>query len=238
MRDLVFLPINLIKEAEQEGWLRSLAYFVRCKSLYQNNTHYNYSLRTLGERIKCSPACLSVHLKVLEGKGLIRFHSGNLTFLGLWKLRTKWKWATIGVPVDFKNQHDVLRCQIIRFNLNEQQHKISNNGLLNWRGGFVPSTKAEKDESCYAGLSVNRIGELIGRTRATGSRIRQKLSSLNYLSVRRVYSVLYSGVSYSDYIFMRNNVIIPYYSFYKEGRICVQRRCMMEYTPPIVCIKN
>ena len=66
MRSVVFLPIQLIKDADNEYWLRSLAYFVRLKSLYKNNTHYGFTLRSLAERIGCSPACLSFHLKILE----------------------------------------------------------------------------------------------------------------------------------------------------------------------------
>lgn len=115
MRSTVFLPVALIKKANDDGWLRSLAYFVRLKSLYKNNTHYNYSLRSLAAAIKCSPACLSVHLRELMGRGLVRHHAGNITFLGFKKLQELYKPATIGVPVDFKNQYDLVRGQIIRF---------------------------------------------------------------------------------------------------------------------------
>ena len=188
MRDTVFLPINLIKEAEQEGWLRSLAYFVRCKSLYQNNTHYNFSLRTLGERIKCSPACLSVHLKVLEGKGLVRLHSGNITFSGLKKMQSRYGLKNMGVPVNWKNQHDILRGQIIRFNLTAQSYNIQRSGLQKWERGFIPLTKDEKTNSSYAGLSAKGIGKLFDRSGGSGSRIRKKLQELNQFSVTRVYS--------------------------------------------------
>lgn len=229
MRDLVFLPINLIKEAEQDGWLRSLAYFVRCKSLYQNNTHYNFSLRTLGERIKCSPACLSAHLKVLEGKGLITYHSGNITFSGLRKMQSRYSLKNVGVPVDFKNQHDILRGQIIRFNLSAQSYNIRKSGIQLWRKGFVPITKDEKANSSYTGLSAKRIGSLFNRSAGSGSRIRKKLKDLTQFSVTPVYSVLFDKTSLIDFKNMRKQFTIPPYSFYREGRILIQRRSCMEY---------
>lgn len=234
MRDTVFLPINLIKEAEQQGWLRSLAYFVRCKSLYQNNTHYNYSLRTLGERIKCSPACLSVHLKVLSDKGLISYHSGNITFSGLRKMQSTYGLKNVGVPVDFKNQHDILRGQIIRFNLSAQSHNISKTDLQNWKGGFVPFTKVEKGNSCYVGLSAKGVGNLFALSAGSGSRIRCKLKKINHLSVKPVYSVLFDNISLINFRNMRNEFIIPAYSFLKEGRVLVQRRPCMEYIGSIL----
>lgn len=229
MRDIVFIPIRLIKEAEQDNWLRSASYFVRLKSLHKNNTHYNFSLRSLAEKIKCSPACLAHHLKVLESKGLLRYHANNITFLGLYKMQEKFGSKAIGVPVNFKNQNDLLRSQIIRFNLTSQEHSIKKAGIQKRNKGFVPLTRIEKFSSSYVGLSSKGIGKLLGLSAGSGSRIRSKLERLQIFSVNRVYSVLYEKISLADFKNLRNSFIIPAYSFYREGRVLIERRPCMKY---------
>lgn len=229
MRDLVYLPIGLIKVSDAEYWERSLAYFVKLKSLYRNNTHYNFSLRSLGEKIKCSPACLSHHLKILEQKGLIKFHSKNITFIGLKKLSGIYGINNIAVPVDFKNQLDLLRAQIIRFNLTAQTHRIKKSGIQQRKKGFVPLTRFEKMNSSYVGLSAKGIGNLFGLSQASGSRIRKKLSDMGLISVNRMYSVLLKGIDKRDFNQLRNGFDIPYYSFIRDGKVLIERRPLMEY---------
>lgn len=229
MRDLVFIPIKLIKDAEEGGWLRSLGYFVRMKSLYKNNTYYNYSLRGLAEKLECSPACLSHHVKVLKSKNLIYQHDKNITFCGLKKLQKLYDTNNIGIPVDTKNQYDILRCQIIRFNLSSQQYRIRKSGIQISNLLNVPLTRIEKTQSSYTGLSAKGIGALFYLTGATGSRIRKKLNDLGYLFCKRVYSVLYDNKTYSDFINLKRSCIIPVYSRYVDGAIIVERRMYMEY---------
>lgn len=229
MRDLVFIPIKLIKDAEEGGYLRSLGYFVRMKSLYKNSVHYNYSLRSLADKLECSPACLSHHIKVLKSKNLIYQHANNLTFLGLNKLQKLHGVNNIGIPVDPKNQYDVLRCQIIRFNLSSQQYRIRKSGIQKSNLLNVPLTKTEKAQSSYTGLSAKGIGALFYLTGATGSRIRKKLNNLGYLFCKRVYSVLYDNKTHTDYINLKREAIIPIYSRYVDGAIIVERRMYMKY---------
>lgn len=229
MRDLVFLPVNLIKLAEQESWSRSLSYFIKMKALYQNNTHYNYSLRTLSDKIKCSPACLSYHIKLLQKKNLIVFNHGNVTFLGLKKLSFIYGDRSIGVPVDFKNQLDLLRSQLVRFNLASQRYNIKKSEIKMLQGNTVPFSKKEKTKSCYTGLSAVGFGKIINLSKSSGSRIRKKLCDLGVLIVDRVFSVLFDGIDKSTYINLRNTFQIPNYSLFKNGRILVQRRCAIQY---------
>lgn len=230
MRDKVYLPIDLIKTADNEYWGRSLAYFVRLKSLYKNNTHYNFSLRSLAEKAKCSPACLSFHLKVLKEKGLVITHAGNITFAGLWKMQKSHRYRNIAVPVNFKNQYDILRGQIIRFNLSAQEHNIKKSGIqLRKRKQGVPFSKTEMTQSCYPGLSAAGVGNLLGLSTMTGSRVREKLENFGLLSVQRVYSILFQGISERDYRNMKWGGDIPQYSFWKQGRVLVERRPQMKY---------
>lgn len=233
MRSLVYLPVELLKKADNEGWLRSCAYFVRLKSLYKNNTHYNFSLRSLSSKVKCSTGCLSFHLKVLHQKGLIVYHGRNVTFLGVRKildLMGKKQMRNIAVPVDPINQYDILRCQIIRFNLSAQEYNIRKSGRQIQNFGDVPHTRREKTESCYVGLSALGVGNLFGLSGASGSRIRKKLANLHLLKLRRMFSVLYENVSLKHFNSMKWTGAIPVYSRYVEGRILVEKRYSIKYT--------
>ncbi len=232
MRDLVFLPVELIKDANEEGWLRSASYFVRMKSLHWNNTHYNFSLRSLSSKLGCSPACLSHHIEVLKQKGLVRLHSGNMCFLGLKKMRVVYGYKTIGVPVDCKNQLSSLRCQIIRFNLCSQQFKIKKSELhIRRKGGILPTKKSAKASVNYPGLSAKGSGSLFGLSISSGSRIRRKLSDLGFIKCERVYSILFKNKSIAEYRNLRNNLVIPFYSFLSNGSIVVERQPYMEHIP-------
>lgn len=84
--------------------------------------------------------------------------------------------------------------------------------------------------SSYVGLSAKGVGNLFNLSAGSGSRIRGKLSKLNQLSVKPVYSVLFENVSLINFKNMRNEFVIPAYSFFKEGRILVQKRPSMNYT--------
>jgi hypothetical protein len=127
-RSTVYLPIKLINQANNENWLRSLAYLVRLKAAYKNPTFFKFSLRKVAASIKCSPACLAFHLKVLEQHGLVRFHSSNLTVTGYRALERMFRTKRFtGVTVDIKNQYDILRSLIIKFNLQRQEYRMRKN---------------------------------------------------------------------------------------------------------------
>lgn len=228
LRKVVFIPVGLIKKADNEYWLRSLAYYVRLKSLYKNNTHFNFTLRSLADRVKCSPACLSFHLKELNKYGLLRYHVNNLTFVGLRKLQEIYKPASVGVPVEAKNQYDILRGQIIRFNLSAQAYNIRKSGIQK-QCGNVPFSKSEKINSCYVGLSAEGIGNLFGLSNGSGSRIRKKLNTLRIIRSVRVFSTIYSNTTLDHYLYLKYGGLIPIYSRYVEGDIIVERRMKMEY---------
>lgn len=230
MRHTVFLPVALVKKANNEGWLRSLAYFVRLKSLYKNNTHYGFTLRSLAARVKCSPGCLSFHLKELNSKGLLRYHDKNVTFIGLDKIKDIDKKPTvIGISVNFKHQYDILRGQIIRLNLSAQKFNIRKHEIQLQRPRVVPHNRTESANSCYTGLSALGVGNLFGLTGATGSRIRKKLDLLGQFRCYRVFSVIMRNISLKQYEDMRWIGTIPIYSRYIDGDIVIQKRMRMEY---------
>lgn len=241
MRGTVFIPVKLIKEANDKGWLRELAYFVRMKSLYVNNTHYGYSLRSLGERLNVTPACLSHYIKNLKYRGLTVEHSGNMTFLGWRKLRSKYGDKFIGVPVDHENQLDLLRAQLIRFNLSSQKYNMKRAGVQKCQPTETPDLISERFNSCYAGLSAHGCGRVWGVSKSHGALIRKKLIASGILTAVRRYGLFCvpsggtfggtppAGVLRTALRQMQTAGTAPPYAFVKHGRIYVERRMELEY---------
>lgn len=236
LREVVFLPVKLIKQANEENWFRSLAYFVRMKSLYVNNTHYGYNLRSLAKKLNCSPACLSYHIKELRIRGLVVDHSGNMTFKGLRKLGADWGYKAIGIPVDHTNQLDLLRAQIIRFNLQQQEYNIKKSGVQQCPRDQVPNTFSERMYSCYAGLSASGFGRLLKVSKTHGAAIRAKLIQIGLLTSERRFCRLIasggpSGGGPADGLLkeMKRQGLMPMYAFIRDGYIVVQRRMELKY---------
>lgn len=241
VRNLVFIPIKLIKEAHQQDWLRSLAYFVRLKSLYVNNTHYNFNLRNLSKKLNCSPACLSHHLKLLIRRGLVVEHSGNISFRGLRKISELYGPKNIAVPIDHANQLDLLRAQIIRFNLATQEYNIRKSGVQKCpRRNQTPNTRSERMYSCYAGLSAPGFGKVLGLSASQGAALRSKMIQLGLLSFRRRYSIeiasggpsgegLSDGVLRTALIQMKRRGLVKPYAFIQDGEIMIERRMELRY---------
>jgi hypothetical protein len=240
LRDTVFIPVKLIKEANEQNWLRELAYFVRMKSLYVNNTHYGYNLRSLGERLNCTPSCLSHYIKHLKHRDLIVQHSGNMTFRGWKKLRSMYGDKFIGVPVDHENQLNLLRAQIIRFNLSSQNYHIKRTGVQKCQPSETPDIISERFNSCYTGLSAHGFGRVLGVSKSQGALIRKNLvASGILLAVRRYGFFVPSGGPFGGtpsagalraaLIQMKTAGTAPPYAFVKNGHIMVERRMELEY---------
>lgn len=241
LRNLVFIPVKLIKQAHEEDWLLSLAYFVRMKSLYVNNTHYGFSLRSLGGRLGVSPATLGNHLRTLTKNGLVEKHAGNITFKGYRPLRRLFGANFIGVPVDHKNQLTLLRAQLIRFNLSGQKYNIKRSGVQKCQPAATPNTFSETINSCYAGLSAKGFGKVLGLSAAQGATIRAHMIRLKILSFQRRYSKLFlpfgdasgggpsGGVLRTALIQGKIHGFVPSYAFLKYGSVWVERRMELEY---------
>lgn len=236
LRSVVFLPVKLIKQAHSEDWLRSLAYFVRMKSLYVNNTHYGFNLRGLAKKLNCSPACLSHHLKALRSRGLVADHSGNLTFSGLKKISAIYGGKNIGVPVDHKNQFVLIRSQLIRFNLATQEYNIRKTGVQKCPRLQTPNDFSERFYSCYTGLSAAGFGKVLGLSASQGTALRAYMIKLGIISAQRRYSVLGTsgeapsgGVLRTALIQMKRQGLMPSYAFLKDGKIWQERRMELAY---------
>lgn len=233
VRDIVFLPIDLIYKAHNEGWTRSLGYFVRLKSLYKNSVHYKFTLNSLAKRVKCSPATLKQHLDVLSQFDLFECRDGNICFKGRERLKKQFGNKLMAVKVHQKKQTNLLRALIIRFKLAQQQYKIEKSGMhIRKKGAFVLWKFSEMAlRSNYTGLSNESIGSLYGLSKASGSRIKKGLKEMNLLDVERVYAIFDRSRLYSksEYEMLRITGSIPYHSSFRNGYILIEVRSSIKY---------
>lgn len=70
---------QLMQHYADQRRMRDLAFYVKLKGLYKNSTIYNFSVRKLSNKMDMSPSTIHGYLKRLEGDGLLRKHSNNLT---------------------------------------------------------------------------------------------------------------------------------------------------------------
>src|SRR6185312_12105258 len=232
LRTVVFIPVKLIKQAHEEDWLRSLAYFVRMKSLYGNNIHYGTALRGLAVKLGCSPACLSYYLKDLKYRGLITEHAGNICFKGMRKLSVLFGAKNIGVRVDHKNQYDIVRAQLIRFNLAQQEHNIKKSGVQKCPRRETPFNLSERMNSCYAGLSAAGFGKVLGLSPAHGSAIRSKLIDMGLICSHRRWSILFASGGPCGELFLRKmkrQGLVPNYAIIRDDKVMVERRMELKW---------
>jgi hypothetical protein len=226
----VNIPVKLIESANNEGWLRSLGYFVRLKAAFKKPTFYNFSLRKASEAIKCSPATLAHHLRVLEAEGLIRYHSGNLTCMGKKELKKRFGCKKVErVAVSKENGFDFLRAVIININLRRQAFQSRRNEGRTTTPSFVPRSAKISYFRDYVGLSCYKIGKLISLSQSSGFRIKRKLEKIGVIKSERREVTLFYGVSLSEYYNLKRNFMIPSYSFYREGHIVQPLHCRIEY---------
>lgn len=79
----VALPVGLVDVANQEGWVRSLAYYLLAKNVYKNASIYNFSLRKLGSVLNINHVSARYHYNIWKKNGLVKLHSNNtLVFCG------------------------------------------------------------------------------------------------------------------------------------------------------------
>lgn len=72
----------LIDKAIEEGWTKQLSYYLHISSLFGNSIIYNYSSRSLAEKMGCSKSAIHSNVNFLLKKGLLRkCNSGNLICL-------------------------------------------------------------------------------------------------------------------------------------------------------------
>ncbi len=81
------LPYGIVDMAIAEGWVRPLAYYCHIITLFGNGIIYNYSSRTLGEKLGRSHNAVNENVKFLLNKGLLTLDGNHLKSVSVSKIR-------------------------------------------------------------------------------------------------------------------------------------------------------
>lgn len=208
----VYLPLKVVRNAIEQKWDNSLAYYCILKKLYTKPIIYNFSLRKLGATIKCSPTTLSHHIKILSEKGLLSVKNGNLCLKGTRTLNKEVK--SILIPIkscsNKTEQLSYIRYGVVKRNLDIQHKEITlKKAILTIQENVKMTVKTAKkliklrnkqktEISVYANLvlSNKKFGSLCNRSQSTGSKL-QKLFNNNGLIESNKNVVKYSDDFFS-----------------------------------------
>jgi len=158
-----WIPVSMLEDANHDNWLQSLAYFIMLKSKYQNQTIYAYKPKKIADLLGISYNTACYHLNVLEQKGLIKRHCGNLTLLGVEKQKKLFLnekkfvsklLTSILIAKDKKTQIDNIRAAIVILNLRRQSYVHNKKSeTLHYSScpikGNITKSEYEKMKYCY-----------------------------------------------------------------------------------------
>lgn len=113
---------TLIEQAISERWINSLAVFYSIKCKYKNSSIYNYSSRTLAEKLDINHNAINKHIRVLKQKGLIKQYSANITLIST---KAKHK-CTLNINKESSQEEirNELRFKILEQNFRRQKYVI------------------------------------------------------------------------------------------------------------------
>lgn len=202
--------------------MRTLAYFIKLRSVHSNGIFYKYSIRKLSNTLNCSPACLSHHLKIMSKNGLISLNNGNLKCIGRDAMFKLYKSATFPVKLsaDRKNQLTLLKSTLLIRKLKLEnkaieakkaiikmhKSKFTKHGdakvLLMLERKFIKQSgnAVEISLSNNLMLSNNSIGKLINRSKSTGLRLQKELNRLGVIkSSKNTVQIEFKPISFREF---------------------------------------
>lgn len=80
------LPYAVVDLAISQGWTRELAYYLHITSSFGNGVVYNYSTRTLADKLGVSKSVINKTVNFLLESGMMRMQGDNLVGVSLKKL--------------------------------------------------------------------------------------------------------------------------------------------------------
>lgn len=200
-----WLPFVTVSQSFDEGWERSLVFFLQLRQLHKKPIIYNYSYKSLSKQLNCSLGTIKRHLLILIEKGLVSVNNKNLCLTGTTRLLKTFRSFLVPVILspDRKIQLSYLRYVLVKRNLRlqEKAHQKALN-IINYHKGFVRGLtskqvkgliKSEQALVAKTGIPVGKglrsdfllsnvkIGALCGRGLFTGLKIQKAFNELGLI---------------------------------------------------------
>ena len=225
-KSTINLPIMLLHEANADGWLLQLSFFVRLKSYYSNSIFYNSRLISLSKELNVPVPTLSRYIKFLTAKGLLSKHHGNLCCLGNTKIKSNYEKCSfsIQIPIDHDNQLIVLRSAILELNLKGQQYHIDKSVSAKYSKKKIYKTFKERYDNTrkYTGLSIMGISRLLNISKTAAMIYKNKAVSIGLMTAKTKRFVHATGESYEGFCHFKKALHYSYcnvYYFRRTGSI-------------------
>lgn len=199
-----------------EGWLTSLCYFTWLKKAHKKPIFYNYTLRSVSDKIKCSPATLLHHLNILKAHGLISTQYGNLFLKGSTALKKEHKSFLVPVMV-CNNKADqitalrfvlpkrklhiedrviTLKKNIISFNKGEFLEPLEFARAVKWRKKYMGrGVDVETSLRDKLTLSNAQLGQLCNRSTRTAIKIQKAFNKLGLVKTQSNWELVDRGLN-------------------------------------------
>lgn len=208
---------NMIESAIDNNWLLSLAFFYKLKVNFVNSIIYNYSLRSLANKLNISHNTVRKHISILLKYDLVSLSSGHLKlsplksiikkyrlkgeFLCTLLLRkestlTEIKYFLYGKIIEKKSRQQIyasmFRDQDLRVKINSDEQRTKN-ALFSYESlsGIIKTTKS----------TIKKILEFLVETNIISKNLNikkiLKIKFKEYLHMKQIYS-LYNGYFYKD----------------------------------------
>lgn len=232
------LKINytLITQFENLGGdhLRTLAYYLLFKYRYGNSTFYNFSIKALAAKFNLSRDTVRTHIARMEKLGLVRRHSGNITFISLKHKRKEWElWDKLKFKMEYstdvKEILDRLYYHILEYKEKQQQFIV---GCLQDLHSLKPLSikrikQCKRVRSIYDKsigeiedkftISCIKLSSLFGCSAQNASRITSRLAARSWITKVRQWQILKEHVPY--YAWKVSKDTYPPSCYYFKGSI-------------------
>lgn len=136
LRDCFFMQTNenLILNAIHNSWLTALAFHYKAKATFTNSCFYSHTLRETATKLNVSYGTVRNNIKILEEKGLVRTHTGNIIFVSHSDTILKYSFSkkdkhecliTVNKTDSLKKIKHELRLKILQYLKRHQEKAIS-----------------------------------------------------------------------------------------------------------------
>ena len=238
--------------AHSEGWLNALSIYVYfCKEVSNRKLFFKPKQKTLAiqrmaQKLNISFNTLNTHLNTLSQKGLVFIRENEIEFISTKEMMQQHH-KSVYVPGEVKTLKDIkifLKSIPLLSNLYSQKRIIEKKEYLNYINAKAKKnfrlTKSEF-KIFKAGLRKGKSTQYVNRkiiatiskvldciskkSSSTAVKYKKVLNGLNVFKCINSSQLLFSGVSYFDFTYLRSNDLVEFrYTFFKNG-------CIYKYYP-------
>ncbi len=206
---------------------------------YKNRVFYNYSLRSIANKIGVTKETVRKHLPTLFKLKLITKQGSHLSIIGINKIKGKSHCVLVPCFTNKTKQITALRWALIKKSFDRQAEAISHKSkIVTYANTNLKPTKKQlkyiaknggltkvvnkirKDGNQCLTLSNKSFGKLINRSKQTGQRLQKQFNQLAFIKSTYRFVTIKENAHIVDYI---ENYYGQGYIYTSDNRIVKQK---------------